>query len=471
MAKFPYLFRRNNFFYFRVRIPSEHQKSFKAKEFVRSLRTQNQAEATLLALELTTNFKSILHKQQTGETVITSYAELAALLNDKPRENLRPSRSSVNCIPHSPHTQPSPLLSYVINDFLNRYDKNNKATLTKLNATLPILQELVGDKPINQILQADINVYFDDVQKLPVRRDAKIFNGMSIKEIIESNTDKCISKGTFTNTYRACASIFLNWAAVHYKDQGFPTLSTQGSFYRGERADGINKQRAMKPDELRILFGHAKMKEYATNPDTAHYCWLPLIGLHTGARINEICQLNPGSDILQDETTGIWYFNFDDEGDSADGVAKSIKNNSSKRVVPIHSQLLDLGFLHYVERIRVEGHKLIFPAWKPRNGKASPNAAKWFKRYLESTGLNDETPGARLTGFHSFRHTFVTHGINNKIQGVFAITGHEVESVDGFGKVSKVAAGYWTKGKADNLAELKDIIERFHFGIDFFKPL
>lgn len=459
MAKIPYLVRRKNVYYFRLVVPVELREIVKVREITQSLRTENREKATHKALELAAHFKAALHDLKSGNVY-----EIDKPVVVEAKNNISSPVVSIQV------KSSAPLLSVVITDFLNRYDKSNKATLTKLNATLPILLELIGDKPINQILQADINAYFDDVQKLPVRRDAKVFKGMSIREIIESNSGKCISEGTFDSTYRACVSIFLNWAAVHYKDQGFPSLSTQGAIYRGVRADGINKQRAMKPDELRRLFGHDKMKRYAANPDTAHYCWLPLIGLHTGARINEICQLNPGSDILQDETTGIWYFNFDDEGDTAEGVDKSIKNNSSKRVVPIHGQLLDLGFLHYVERVKTEGHKLIFPAWKPRNGKASPNAAKWFKRYLDGIGLADESPRARLTGFHSFRHSFVTHGINNKIQGVFAITGHEVESVDGFGKVSKVAAGYWTKGKTDNLDELKEIIERFHFGIDFFKP-
>jgi hypothetical protein len=71
------------------------------------------------------------------------------------------------------------LLSVVVDDFLERYDPENKAMLTKLRATLPILVELVGDKSINQILQADLNSFFDEVQKLPVRSDGQKFKGMS----------------------------------------------------------------------------------------------------------------------------------------------------------------------------------------------------------------------------------------------------------------------------------------------------
>jgi len=42
--------------------------------------------------------------------------------------------------------------------------------------------------------------------------------------------------------------------------------------------------------------------------------------------------------------------------------------------------------------------------------------------------------------------------------------------VDGFGKITKVAAGYWTHAITDNIQEKKNTIEKFDFGIEFFKP-
>ncbi|WP_374088327.1 hypothetical protein [Methylomicrobium lacus] len=68
-----------------------------------------------------------------------------------------------------------PLLSVVILGFLKRHDQNKKANFTKLVVTLPIFLDLVGDRLINQLLQADINGYFDEVQSLPLWHHAKIF--------------------------------------------------------------------------------------------------------------------------------------------------------------------------------------------------------------------------------------------------------------------------------------------------------
>ena len=478
VAKIPYLFRRKNIFYFRARIPLKYQKSFKAKEVVRSLKTESRAEASFQALQLAAHFKAVLHDLKSGKTSPKRFGGLDALSSIEGVADIANNQASelhhgaISSIPTDIYVRQvnAPLLSVVIDDFLSRYDQNNQATLTKLTATLPVFLELISDKPINQILQADINAYFDNVQKLPVRRNAKKYSGMSLKEIMVANTGKCISEGTFGSTYRACVSIFTNWAIINYKDQGFPSLSTHGAVYHGLRADGINKQRAMKQEELQTLFEHDKMRLYATDSSKAHYYWLPLIGLYTGCRINEATQLNPFTDIKLDKETGIYYFHFTDESETAEGVNKSIKTNSSRRIVPIHSRLLRLGFLEYVERAKRNGKKIIFPAWAPRNGKTSANASKWFKRYIESIGLRDETEGARLSGFHSLRHTFITHGMKHKIQGVFEITGHEIDVVDGIGKISTVANGYWTREITDNILEKQKTIEQFDFGIKFYKP-
>jgi len=476
MAKIPYLIRRKNIFYFRLVVPVEFRKLLKVREITQSLRTENREEATYQVLKLAAYFRAAMHNHKTGKACISSHSELIASFNDEtvcnaPQINaVTPSAIPIPCEPSPTYgtAMKTPLLSVVVDEFLERYNRNNKATLTKLKATLPVLLELVGDKPINKILQADINAYFDDVQKLPVRRDAKVFRSMALREIMAANTGKCVSAGTFKSTYRACVSIFISWAIINYKDQGFPSLSTQGAVYHGDRSKGINKQRAIRPDELKKLFEHEKMGRYAANSNTAHYYWLPLIGLYTGARINEICQLNPTEDILQDNKTGIWYFWFNDESDTADSVDKRIKTNSSKRVVPIHSKLLNFGFLGYVNRVRSEGSKLIFPAWQPRNGKASANASKWFNRYIESIGLRDETEGARLSGFHAFRHTFVTYGMTHKIKGVLELTGHEMDVIYDMGKVSDVAKGYWSQGIADNILEKLQTVEKFCFDIDIF---
>lgn len=239
MGKIPYLFRRKNVYYFRIRIPIELQEPLQAKAIVRSLKTENRHEATPLALQLAANFAAALYDLKSGRNAQISMSSLIAQV---------PEQRAITTITFTQPTpiQPkAPLLSVVVADFLERYDPKNKATLTKLKSTLPIFIELVGDKPITNILQADVNHYFDQVQKLPIRHDAKMYRGMSLKKIIATHSGRCIAEGTFRSTYRASVSLLLNWAHVHYKDQGFPSLSVNGAVYRGDRSHGINKQRAL----------------------------------------------------------------------------------------------------------------------------------------------------------------------------------------------------------------------------------
>ena len=178
MAKIPYLIRRKNVFYFRLGVPIELRDIVKSREIIQSLRTQNCEEAECKALKLAAHFKSLLHELKTGRHAEVGEGSVNPLgFGSQESESVQNNAAELSCA--SPvsfrqpmHLQPqaclkSPLLSFVVSGFLNRYDPSNKATLTKLNATLPLLVELVGDKSVNQILQADLNGFLDDAQKLP----------------------------------------------------------------------------------------------------------------------------------------------------------------------------------------------------------------------------------------------------------------------------------------------------------------
>jgi hypothetical protein len=58
MGGIPYIFRRNNKLYFRFAIPVEFRNSFKVREIILSLKTENQSEAIPLALRLAADVKS-----------------------------------------------------------------------------------------------------------------------------------------------------------------------------------------------------------------------------------------------------------------------------------------------------------------------------------------------------------------------------------------------------------------------------
>ena len=133
--------------------------------------------------------------------------------------------------------------------------------------------------------------------------------------------------------------------------------------------------------------------------------------------------------------------------------------NLSNRKVPIHSQLIALGFLEYYKRIKATGSKLIFPEWKPTRGKASGNAEKWFISFLRDVGLRDDTNGLKIVGMHAFRHTLSNVAKNAGVD--------ESDIVGHSGGESAVAKGYrgdlWLKNK-------KEIIEKITYDVQFVTP-
>ena len=102
--------------------------------------------------------------------------------------------------------------------------------------------------------------------------------------------------------------------------------------------------------------------------------WLPLMGLYTGARLEELCQLSV-EDVA--EEAGIPYLIITDQRPN-----KRVKSKDSRRPVPIHPLLVEAGFLRYVERIRRQGKEWIFPnLHSDCKGKRSGNWSKWWGRY------------------------------------------------------------------------------------------
>ena len=115
---------------------------------------------------------------------------------------------------------------------------------------------------------------------------------------------------------------------------------------------------------------------------------------------------------------GIDYIEVTDQGDG-----QTLKTKGSRRSVPIHPELIRLGFPSYVEKCRAAGDARLFPLVRSKaaNGKWSDAWGKWWSRYRRSVGV-----GGRWRDFHAFRHTFKRQcrecGIPKDIHD--AITGH-----------------------------------------------
>jgi integrase len=122
--------------------------------------------------------------------------------------------------------------------------------------------------------------------------------------------------------------------------------------------------------------------------------WVPLVALFAGMRQNEICQLLPtdideiaGVPVIRVRKTQSW---------------QRLKSSRARRVVPVHPELLRIGFLQYVAGCRRANSSLLFPELKPDvRGYLAGNFQKRFATFRKSIGITD-----RDATFHSFRHTW-----------------------------------------------------------------
>jgi integrase len=180
-------------------------------------------------------------------------------------------------------------------------------------------------------------------------------------------------------------------------------------------------EKAFSQTDLQAIFSGYLYTGTELNKSNAvfpYQFWLPVLGLYTGGRLNELCQLDT-EDVYKKEPEGIWTISLmDDELDRP--LPKILKNHSSRRIIPIHSELIRMGFLEFVEQASLEGRTKLFSdglTYNPKKGWGS-NATHFFCRfpspstpasgYFFKCGIRERDSEGKTDrkNFHSFRHTF-----------------------------------------------------------------
>ncbi|MBL4711635.1 MAG: hypothetical protein JKX75_03905 [Gammaproteobacteria bacterium] len=192
--------------------------------------------------------------------------------------------------------------------------------------------------------------------------------------------------------------------------------------------------------------------------DRAAKFWFPLLAVFSGARLEELGQLN-ATDIKTCPETGIVYAAFENEGFAADGHKKHTKNLNSVRPVPIHSTLVEIGFLNYVkERQADTKNGLLFKLTRDKQGRLAKRVANWFARveqrktgnptlgYIERRGV--ESKGQNRSrerwskSFHSFRHTVIDNLRGKKLANGEYIREPDIGLVMGHDRAKLETAAY-----------------------------
>ena len=267
--------------------------------------------------------------------------------------------------------------------------------------------ELVGAGfPIAKIGKAEVRDWKQLLVKYPVKAtEMKAFDGMTIQQIVKANerVGKPVIADRTVNRYLSSLSAFLFWAVNNgYLDRN----PVDGLMLKKEaKAPTL----PFKPDQMQALFnspwfaGCKSAEEWrnVAKPGPVlirdHRFWVPLIMLFSGARPGEIGQLAV-TDVRQEH--GHWIMHITTEGDQTEQ-GKSVKTEGSMRVVPVHPELIRLGFLRYhAQRVKQGGVPLFPGAVRNSRGQMMADVSREFGRYMIKIGLKE----GRGLSLYSFRH-------------------------------------------------------------------
>jgi len=310
-------------------------------------------------------------------------------------------------------------LSVLLDEYLVdvRSNKVSDRSITLYRDQISMFIELVTDKCSDQLSYDDINHYKVSLSKIPTNRNKKkAYRNIPLEGLLKMdiNSSDLLSEST-CSTYVTNVKAFLSWGV----DRKFFTSDTVSALNKVYKKAKSNPYLPFTDEDIRKLFNS---EDYLSGKHRkAYQYWIPLIALFTGARSNEVCQLSV-SDIKSEALSGSQghYFDFNDDN------YKSLKNESSRRRVPIHGMLLELDFLDFVDRQKQLGKSRLFSELKERNGKFNHYFGRWFGTYQRKCGVKSIPPDQRKT-FHSFRHTVASKLRNTNgvpIEDVEELIGH-----------------------------------------------
>jgi integrase len=289
----------------------------------------------------------------------------------------------------------------------------------ELESTIDDLIEIIGDIPILKVTPNNARDFKKIISSLPkYRNQSPRYRGLTIKQIlsldgVEGQEPKNINK----LIYRV--RVFFKWLKNNYSEyvpqNHFDGLSIQEKKFDKPRDIFTNK-------ELHKIFDTTPfLNNTIRNPHRRNKLasfFVPIVAIHTGMRLEEICQLRL-EDVYKEGTVDIIRVTISKE--------TKLKTVTSQRIVPIHENLKRVGFLEYCNYMKKQKKERVF--WdltKSRDGYGR-NIGRYFMEYLRKVGVYE----FQSKVFHSLRHTFITTLLQNGVREevVNGLCGHKQKTM------------------------------------------
>jgi integrase len=295
------------------------------------------------------------------------------------------------------------LMERSIKDKTQKEEWNENAA-KQARATVRLFIRITSKDSFEALEQSDLRIFFDRLHELPTVYDRSAADrARSIDELIaraaELDRDEVGLNSASRNRHFTYLRNLLKFARSGGIAAKTPLDLTDFWTKREKRAR--DQRPAFTNDDLVALFQHPVWtgatlekppRSFDLDRPAAAY-WVPLIAVFSGMRREEVCGLAVNDVDLTDDVP---FFHVQPNS------FRELKNEQSKRKIPILPEILRLGFATYVQNCRSTGHGLLFPELQPAAKRAL--GEQFFDIWIE---LRDHAlPAAKVDGkvFHSFRH-------------------------------------------------------------------
>lgn len=316
----------------------------------------------------------------------------------------------------------SPRFSEVAAPFLADKKRGSEGytgqTAKQVEATFRLWLDLVGDRPVREYTGSEAGNFRDLVLRLPASHGkggrmhaTEEIRAADRKDLLTGEKVPRLAMKTAKRHFSALSQL---WEWMRPRDH------VEKNIFRGFSFPGTKSNRKLREDWgdedlLRVLgskwFGHS------VPPDSGQR-WVPLIGMYSGLRLEEICRLRPAHDV--EEIEGVPCFRIQEHPEPEPW---SPKTEAGERILPVHPVLIELGLAELVERRRAEGARRLFPEFRPTgpDRKYGTEFSRKFGKLKQGLGVGEKTV------FHSLRHSVRTILGNTDVKETWidAVLGHE----------------------------------------------
>lgn len=296
-----------------------------------------------------------------------------------------------------------PAAAHTIADLIREYQtakeqkrRWSESTKSAHKPVYRLLRDTFGaSRELGTIGREDGRYLFDMIVGLPVNLGKlKALEGLTVPEAVEKAKKlglPTIGPKTINGSYVTFAKAMFAWAV----GEGWMDRNPlEGDYRVADHVADHEKRDAFQPEQLNTLFHAAPWDgSLDRNGSKAGKFWIPLLCLFHGLRLGEAAGMHV-EDVTDREGIPVFQLRAFD--------GRSSKTKGSRGILPIHPELIRMGFLAFVAERRKAQAVTLFPDVRvSANGKVGAKTGEWFAGLVRERGLT----GTKLT-MHSFRHSF-----------------------------------------------------------------